>query len=129
MTTVPETNANPSVPLTVSAMQDIPLKNIQESKTNPQRQFDETKLAELAENIRLHGVLQPVLVRPLAGDEAGRYELARVPGDSAPREAGDHSGVHPRTHRHRMPRIATHRINCSSQHFSSLLVVPHVVYM
>ncbi len=75
MTTVLETNANPSVPSTVSAMQDIPLKHIQESKTNPRRQFDETQLAELAENIRLHGVLQPVLVRPLESDEAGRYEL------------------------------------------------------
>ena len=75
MTTVLETNANPSVPSTVSTMQDISLKHIQESKTNPRRQFDETKLAELAENIRLHGVLQPVLVRPLEGDGSGRYEL------------------------------------------------------
>jgi ParB family chromosome partitioning protein len=75
MTTVLKTNANPSVPSTVSAMQDIPLKHIQESKTNPRRQFDETKLAELAENIRLHGVLQPVLVRPLPDGEAGSYEL------------------------------------------------------
>ena len=49
----------------VSAMQDIPLSAIQESPTNPRRQFDETKLAELAGNIRLHGVLQPVLVRPM----------------------------------------------------------------
>jgi ParB family chromosome partitioning protein len=56
-------------------MQDIPLTHIQESKTNPRRQFDETKLAELADNIRLHGVLQPVLVRPLPGDEMGFYEL------------------------------------------------------
>ena len=75
MTTVLETNATPSVLLTVSAMQDIPLKHIQESRTNPRRQFDETKLSELAENIRLHGVLQPVLVRPLPGNEAGHYEL------------------------------------------------------
>jgi ParB family chromosome partitioning protein len=75
MTTVLETTANPSVPSNVSAMQDIPLSHIQESKTNPRRQFDETKLAELADNIRQHGVLQPVLVRPLPGGEAGFYEL------------------------------------------------------
>ena len=59
----------------VSAMQDIPLSAIQESPTNPRRQFDETKLAELTGNIRLHGVLQPVLVRPLPGGENGSYEL------------------------------------------------------
>jgi ParB-like chromosome segregation protein Spo0J len=56
-------------------MQDIPLKQIQKSKTNSRRQFDETQLAELAENIRLHGVLQPVLVRPLPDGEPESYEL------------------------------------------------------
>jgi ParB family transcriptional regulator, chromosome partitioning protein len=75
MTTVLESKATQAVPPTVSSMQDIPLAHIQESKTNPRRQFDEVKLAELAESIRLHGVLHPVLVRPLAGGEAGFYEL------------------------------------------------------
>jgi len=75
MTTVLETNAAPSIPAAVSAMQDIPLARIQESKTNPRRQFDETKLAELADNIRRHGVLQPVLVRPMPDGEPGFYEL------------------------------------------------------
>ncbi len=75
MTTILETNATQAVSPAVSAMQDIPLLHIQESKTNPRRLFDETKLTELAENIRQHGVLQPVLVRPLPGGEAGFYEL------------------------------------------------------
>lgn len=54
---------------------EIPLSRIQESKTNPRRAFDETKLAELASNIKLHGVLQPVLVRPLPDGKEGFYEL------------------------------------------------------
>jgi hypothetical protein len=58
MTTELQTNAHVSVPSHVSAMQDIPLGQIQESKTNPRRQFDQAKLAELADNIRQHGVLQ-----------------------------------------------------------------------
>ena len=58
-----------------SSVQDIPLERIRESKTNPRRSFDETKLAELAANIKLHGILQPVLVRPLLGGEARSYEL------------------------------------------------------
>jgi ParB family chromosome partitioning protein len=33
------------------------------------------KLAELANNIRQHGVLQPVLLRPLPEGEAGTFEL------------------------------------------------------
>jgi ParB family transcriptional regulator, chromosome partitioning protein len=75
MTTELETNAHVSAPSHVSAMQDIPLGQIQESKTNPRRQFDQAKLAELADNIRQHGVLQPVLVRPLANSETELYEL------------------------------------------------------
>jgi len=75
MTTVLETKTTEAFSTVPLAMQDLPLRSIQESKTNPRRQFDERKLAELADNIRLHGVLQPVLVRPLPGGEAGQYEL------------------------------------------------------
>src|SRR5690242_20007356 len=64
-----------AVPPVVSSIQDIPLAKIRESKTNPRRVFDDTKLAELADNIRQHGVLQPILVRPLPEGEAGMYEL------------------------------------------------------
>src|SRR2546430_3762821 len=64
-----------AVPPVVSSIQDIPLAKIRESKTNPRRFFDEAKLAELADNIRQHGVLQPILLRPLSAGEAGTYEL------------------------------------------------------
>src|SRR6266851_3889526 len=75
MNTAVAVNTNKVVPQGVSSVQDIPLTNIQESRTNPRRQFDETKLAELADNIRQHGVLQPVLVRPLPDGKMGFYEL------------------------------------------------------
>src|SRR6204780_3493473 len=75
MTTAAATHAMEVIPNTVSLVQDIPLSRIQESKTNQRRQFDESRLAELADNIRLHGVLQPILVRPLPGGEADSYEL------------------------------------------------------
>src|SRR5438046_2745600 len=64
-----------AVPPVVSYIQDIPLGKIRESKTNPRRFFDEAKLAELADIIRQHGVLQPILLRPLPEGEAGTYEL------------------------------------------------------
>jgi len=38
-----------AVPPVISSIQDIPLGKIRESKTNPRRFFDETKLAELAD--------------------------------------------------------------------------------
>jgi ParB family transcriptional regulator, chromosome partitioning protein len=58
----------------VSSVQDIPLDRIRESNSNPRRAFDEGKLRELAENIKLHGVLQAILVRP-ATDGNETYEL------------------------------------------------------
>src|SRR5438309_6087568 len=64
-----------AVPPVVSSIQDVPLAKIRESKTNPRRFFDEAKLAEFAENIRQHGVLQPILVRPLPKGAADTYEL------------------------------------------------------
>jgi ParB family transcriptional regulator, chromosome partitioning protein len=59
----------------VSSVQDIPLNRIRESGSNPRRAFDESKLKELAENIRLHGVLQAILVRPAPDGTDGTYEL------------------------------------------------------
>lgn len=75
MATATAVNAIEGTPRPGSLVRDIALSRIQESKTNPRRQFDEAKLAELAENIRRHGVLQPVLVRALPDGEPDVYEL------------------------------------------------------
>ena len=56
-------------------VQDISMDKIAESKTNPRRRFDDLKLRELTENVKAHGVLQPILVRPLPNGKADRYEL------------------------------------------------------
>jgi ParB family chromosome partitioning protein len=45
---------------------NVPLSQLSESKTNPRRIFDDAPLRELAASIRSHGVLSPLLVRPLA---------------------------------------------------------------
>ena len=43
----------------------LPLNEIMPNKDQPRKTFDENSLAELAESIKQHGVLQPLLVRPL----------------------------------------------------------------
>jgi ParB family transcriptional regulator, chromosome partitioning protein len=53
-------------------LRDVPVELIQPNPRQPRRSFDEDTLAELAESIRSRGVLQPIVVRPLAG---GTYEL------------------------------------------------------
>lgn len=44
---------------------NLPLALLAESATNPRHIFEEAALKELAESIRAHGILSPLLVRPL----------------------------------------------------------------
>lgn len=42
----------------------LPLGLLAPSPTNPRKRFDPTRLAELAESVKKHGVMQPILARP-----------------------------------------------------------------
>src|SRR4051794_27768379 len=53
-------------------LREIPPELIQPNARQPRRTFDQARLAELAESIRTRGVLQPIVVTPLAG---GSFEL------------------------------------------------------
>ncbi len=44
---------------------DINISEIQPDKSQPRKNFDQAALEELAESIREHGVLQPLLIRPM----------------------------------------------------------------
>jgi ParB family chromosome partitioning protein len=48
-----------------SDYRDLPIDWLVESTTNPRQTFAEDAMQELAESIRAHGVLQPLLVRPV----------------------------------------------------------------
>jgi ParB/RepB/Spo0J family partition protein len=64
------------IQITIAAtmIEHIKLDAIAESPTNPRRTFGKQSLAELAESMRLDGVLQPILVRPTP-DGAKAYEV------------------------------------------------------
>jgi ParB family chromosome partitioning protein len=53
-------------------LRQLPVELISANPHQPRRQFDEEAMVSLADSIRARGVIQPVLVRPVAG---GRYEL------------------------------------------------------
>lgn len=64
----------------------VPMDQLVPSKTNPRKLFPAEELAELADSIRRHGIIQPLLVRPTPD---GDYEI--VCGERrwrAAREAG-----------------------------------------
>ncbi len=56
----------------------IPLAHIEPSPMNPRKTFNEGDLQELAANIKVHGLLQPITVRPMGpndNDPMGHFEI------------------------------------------------------
>jgi hypothetical protein len=66
-----------AVPHVVSSIQDIPLANIRESKTNPRRFFDEAKLAELADFVPRNKI-RLMWQSPLCGIRTLRSYVVRL---------------------------------------------------
>jgi ParB family transcriptional regulator, chromosome partitioning protein len=64
--------AGVDTPSTNEALQAIAIDRVQPGKYQPRTQMDDAALEELAASIREHGVMQPILVRPVDG---GRFEI------------------------------------------------------
>lgn len=56
----------------VSDSQTAPIKTIHLPEKQPRRYFDSEKLSQLVQSVKEHGILEPLLVRPL---NEGAYEL------------------------------------------------------
>jgi ParB family chromosome partitioning protein len=71
---------------TTMSGQLVPIEKIQLSQEQPRRYFDPQKLKQLVQSVKEHGILDPLLVRPLSSGEyelvAGerRYRAARTVG-------------------------------------------------
>jgi len=62
-------------PATDEPIRELPLSRLQAGRFQPRTRMDETALQELADSIREHGLLQPIVVRAVEGD---RYEIIAV---------------------------------------------------
>ena len=51
----------------------VPIERIDPNPAQPRTRFEQSALDELTASVREHGVLQPILVRPI--DDTGRYQL------------------------------------------------------
>src|SRR3954454_13295179 len=56
------------------AQRKVPIEFLKPNPRNPRREFAEAELRELADSIRQHGVIQPIVVRPVRGAQ-DRYEI------------------------------------------------------
>lgn len=56
----------------VPTKRTLRISEIEPDRKQPRKYFDSTAISELANSIRVHGILQPILVRPLPG---GGYQI------------------------------------------------------
>ena len=66
----------------------LPIELVQRNPQQPRKHFDEAELNDLSSSIKTHGILQPILVRPIAD---GKYEI--VAGERRWR-AAQRAGLH-----------------------------------
>ncbi len=69
-------------PADAAGIREIPIAQIDADPDQPRKTFDQAKLMELAESIKAHGVIQPVVLR----SAGGRYQL--IAGERRWRAAG-----------------------------------------
>lgn len=80
----PQTRAHSEDPQ--QRLRDIPVEWIRPGKYQPRKDFDEESLGELAASIKVQGVLQPIVLRPLGAEQfeiiAGerRWRAAQLAG-------------------------------------------------
>ncbi|MCI8284531.1 MAG: ParB/RepB/Spo0J family partition protein [Firmicutes bacterium] len=60
-----EVSDNDSDEMLSDGVNYININEIKPNASQPRKDFDEDKIADLAESIRMHGVIQPVIVRPI----------------------------------------------------------------
>jgi ParB family chromosome partitioning protein len=82
----PETEKLDEAPLPSSNLNELPIAEIEVNPFQPRQDFDQEALRELAESIKVHGIIQPVTVRKLARNQyqlisgERRYQAARLAG-------------------------------------------------
>ena len=64
----------PSAAGTAEQLRNLPVDLIKRGQYQPRKSMNPEALADLADSIRMQGVVQPILVRPLAG-QPGKYEI------------------------------------------------------
>lgn len=65
----------------MKTIEHLALDAIAPSHTNPRKHHDAKADADLAESVRQHGVIQPILVRPLPGGKTRVIHAVTLPGE------------------------------------------------
>lgn len=85
-----EAKSEADAPERLQGVRQIPVEFVRSNSRNPRQVFDEAELEELAASIRERGIIQPIVVRPVA-DATDTYEI--VAGERRWR-AAQRAGLH-----------------------------------
>lgn len=66
------TQTQNNVPIFVNGLGEVPIEQIEVNPNQPRKYFDETALRELCESIKIHGIIQPIVVTETA---QGKYMI------------------------------------------------------
>ena len=77
----------------VTQDQDVPIELIRANAQNPRRYFNDSELTDLANSIKEHGVVQPILVRPIKNEDLGGARCEIIAGERRWR-ACQRAGLH-----------------------------------
>lgn len=81
------------IPETKQGERFVPIEHIRANPNNPRRFFVDSDLADLANSIREHGIVQPILVRPAKGEDLAGAHYEIIAGERRWRSA-QKAGLH-----------------------------------
>ena len=60
---------------------EVPIELIRANPNNPRTHFSDSELEDLTSSIREHGIVQPILVRPITGEDLGGAQYEIIAGE------------------------------------------------
>lgn len=90
---IDNTDTQASVGAAPTSDKDVPVEFIRANTQNPRRNFSDIELQDLTNSIKEHGIVQPILVRPIKGEDLGGAKFEIIAGERRWR-AAQRAGLH-----------------------------------
>ncbi|MEM9277533.1 MAG: ParB/RepB/Spo0J family partition protein [Pseudomonadota bacterium] len=76
-----ETNPSVETKEETRGERDVPIEQIRANPNNPRKHFSDSELEDLTSSIKEHGIVQPILVRPIRGEDLGGAQFEIIAGE------------------------------------------------
>lgn len=76
-----EAKVDEASPIINQGERSVPIEHIRANPNNPRKYFADSDLVDLSNSIREHGIVQPILVRPVKGEDLGGAQFEIIAGE------------------------------------------------